>query len=186
MLQDECVCLSGPSGAGKTLLLRAIADLDAHQGQLFLDDVECNDFSGAEWRRHVGLLPAESQWWYDSVGEHFDQTDYELLEQLGFEEEVMRWQISRLSSGERQRMALVRLLSLRPRVLLLDEPTASPDPDNVKIVEEAIKDYRERNKAPVLWVSHNPQQIARVGDRRLYIAKGQLLPEPELPCISPR
>ena len=95
--------MSGPSGAGKTLLLRAIADLDPHRGRVFLDDAECNAFSASDWRGRVGMLPAESQWWGDSVGEHFAQIDYGLLECLGFDKEVMHWQISRLSSGERQR-----------------------------------------------------------------------------------
>jgi ABC-type iron transport system FetAB ATPase subunit len=183
-LTAECVCLSGPSGAGKTLLLRAIADLDLHHGQIFLDDVECGDFSGSDWRSRVGLLPAESQWWSDRVGEHFAQTDYDLLERLGFGKEVMHWQVSRLSSGERQRLALVRLLSLHPRALLLDEPTASLDPDNVRCVEEVIKDFRRLNETPVLWVSHDPQQITRVAERSLYLVNGQLVPESDPLCIS--
>lgn len=185
-MQNECVSLSGSSGAGKTLLLRAIADLDQHQGQVFLDDKECNDFGGSDWRRHVGLLPAESQWWSDKVGEHFMQTDYELLARLGFDKEVMQWQVNRLSSGERQRLALVRLLSLHPSVLLLDEPTASLDPVNVQRVEAVIQEYRSRNETAVLWVSHDPQQISRVADRGLYINNGQLLTEADPLCISSR
>ncbi|MEO5703131.1 MAG: ATP-binding cassette domain-containing protein [Gammaproteobacteria bacterium] len=183
-MHDECVCLEGPSGAGKTLLLRAIADLDLHQGRVYLDDIERNTISGSAWRRQVGLLPAESQWWRDTVGEHFEHTDHDLLDRLGFDNEVMTWQVSRLSSGERQRLALVRMLSLHPRVLLLDEPTASLDPDNVQRVEEVIKHYRNHQPAAVLWVSHDPQQIARVANRSLYINKGQLLPRPDSVCIS--
>lgn len=173
----ECVALSGPSGVGKTLLLRAIADLDPHQGQVFLDELECQHYKGAAWRRQIGLLPAESQWWRDRVGEHFAQLNTRLLEKIGFAADVMDWQVSRLSSGERQRLALVRLLSLTPKVLLLDEPTASLDPDNVRCVEALLADYRRVHQTPVLWVSHDPQQVARVADRTLYLADSKRLTE---------
>jgi len=182
-VQDECVCLSGPSGAGKTLLLRAIADLDPHRGRVFLDEVECNDFNASDWRRQVGLLPAESQWWRDRVGEHFVEPDQDLLTRLNFDADVMQWQVNRLSSGERQRLALARMLCLRPRVLLLDEPTASLDPDNVRCAEEVVAHYRRQTGAAILWVSHDPGQIRRVAGRSYVIEQGKLLPEAEPLCI---
>ena len=64
---QECVTLSGPSGAGKSMLLRAIADLDNHEGDLYLDGVSSCRFKGHEWRRQVGLLPAEPAWWGDTA-----------------------------------------------------------------------------------------------------------------------
>ena len=67
----ECVALRGPSGSGKSLLLRAIADLDPHEGEVTLDGVACEMIPAPEWRRQVALLPVESQWWLDEVGEHF-------------------------------------------------------------------------------------------------------------------
>jgi ABC-type iron transport system FetAB ATPase subunit len=174
----ECVCLSGPSGAGKTLLLRSIADLDPHEGQVFLDDLDSTSTDAPSWRKTVGLLPAESQWWCDTVGPHFPEVDHERLETLGFAEDVMGWTVSRLSTGERQRLALIRLLINRPRALLLDEPTASLDPSNVGQVETLIEDYRKQMNAPVLWVSHDPAQAQRVADRRIEISEGKLTPLP--------
>jgi len=170
----ECVCLSGPSGAGKTLLLRSIADLDPHEGQVFLDDMESASIDAPSWRKTVGLLPAESQWWCDTVGPHFPTVDREGLEALGFGEDVMNWTVSRLSTGERQRLALLRLLVNHPRALLLDEPTASLDPSNVGQVETLLEDYRMKMNAPVLWVSHDPAQAERVADRRYEISEGKL------------
>jgi ABC-type multidrug transport system ATPase subunit len=172
----ECVCLSGPSGAGKTLLLRAMADLDPHEGRVLLDNLESNNIDAPSWRRAVGLLPAESRWWYDSVGPHFTDVDRNRLELLGFDEDVMNWTVSRLSTGERQRLALLRLLINRPKALLLDEPTASLDPSNVGQVESLLEDYRKQMNAPVLWVSHDLAQAERVADRRFEISHGQLEP----------
>lgn len=179
------MCLSGPSGAGKTLLLRAIADLDAHEGEVFLDGVECRSVNAALWRREVALLPAESQWWYDTVGEHYqDDVDLDLLARLGFGREALQWQVSRLSSGERQRLALLRLLSLSPKVLLLDEPTASLDPENVQRVEDIITHMRRERQVAVLWVSHDPYQAQRLAARRSFLANGSLKEECEPPCVS--
>ncbi len=169
----ECVCLSGPSGAGKSLLLRAIADLEPRDGTVMLDGRACREFSGPEWRCRVGLLGAESQWWFDQVGRHFPEADEAGLAALGFGPEVMAWEVARLSTGERQRLALLRLLANEPQALLLDEPTASLDPEMVRRVEALIDDYRQRHQVPLLWVSHDPAQIARVGDRHLRVVAGR-------------
>ena len=166
----QCVGLSGPSGSGKTLMLRAIADLDAHNGHVFLNDAECLTMQAPQWRKQVGLLPTESQWWHDTVGENFTSAvDLTLLKRLGFDGDALSWQVSRLSSGERQRLALVRLLSNRPQALLLDEPTASLDSTNIQNAEALIAEYRRNTGAAVLWVSHDMEQIARVAERHFQI-----------------
>jgi len=165
----ECVSLRGDSGSGKSLLLRAIADLDPHDGQVLLDDIPVTQFTAPQWRKQVALLPAESQWWQDQVGAHFPDEKCPWFEPLGFRTEAMHWQVSRLSSGEKQRLALARILINKPHVLLLDEPTASLDPDNVIAVERLINEYRCDTDAAVLWVSHDAQQAARVGNRHLQL-----------------
>ena len=175
----ECLCISGPSGSGKTSLLRAIADLDMHEGDVLLDDIECSGLKASEWRRRVGMLPAESDWWYEHVGEHFSEVADDRLKQLGFEQlgfdrSVLERKVLGLSSGERQRLALLRLLANEPRVLLLDEPTASLDPKNTRGAEQLVAQYRKKHRAAVLWVSHDPRQIKRVCDRHLRLRAGRL------------
>ncbi len=170
----DCVCVSGPSGAGKSLLLRALADLDPHQGRITLDGTPSADFNAAAWRKRVGLLPPESAWWNDQVGAHFSSIDEELLASVGLGSEVMGWSVRRLSSGERQRLALARLLGNRPDVLLLDEPTANLDPQNVARVETLVTRLREHDGTAVLWVSHDPVQIDRIASRRLMLRGGRL------------
>lgn len=173
----QCIGLSGPSGSGKTLMLRAIADLDDYSGHIYLDGVECRATPAPQWRRRVGLLPAESQWWCDTVGEHFPfHPDTTYLKELGFDMDVLSWRISRLSSGERQRLALARLLSKRPQALLLDEPTASLDQDNISHAENVIAEYRRGTQSAVLWVSHDMDQIARMAHRHFRI-DGQAITE---------
>ncbi len=165
----ECVSLRGDSGSGKSLLLRAIADLAPHTGQVLLDSTPSTQIAAPQWRKQVALLPAESHWWKDEVGAHFAGEECRWFDVLGFSAETMRWQISRLSSGEKQRLALARVLMNKPQVLLLDEPTASLDADNVIVVEKLIDEYRRDTGAAVLWVSHDAQQAARVGSRHLQL-----------------
>ena len=69
----------GPSGSGKSLLLRVLADLDPHDGDVLFDEKSINDYKPCEWRKKVALLPSESQWWFDSVGEHFHKHDFDIF-----------------------------------------------------------------------------------------------------------
>jgi len=156
------------------MLLRAIADLIPHRGDARLDSLECSQMKPSQWRKQVGYLPAESHWWSERVGDHFVMTDPDEFRQLGFEPQVLDWQVSRLSTGEKQRLALLRLLANQPHVLLLDEPTASLDAANVGNAEMLIREYGQLHQAPVVWVSHDKAQIRRVADRVLRLEDGVL------------
>ena len=169
----QCLGLSGPSGIGKSVLLKALADMLPHDGQVYLDDIESRQLTGPQWRQKVTLLPAESQWWCETVGEHFDHYDEQLFQALGFQEEVMDWQISHLSSGEKQRLACIRVLMKQPQVLLLDEPTANLDKHNRAQLETLIANYRQKHQIPVLWISHDGEQLSRISQEILYLGKDQ-------------
>ncbi|MFP4683478.1 MAG: ATP-binding cassette domain-containing protein [Ectothiorhodospira sp.] len=170
--------IAGTSGAGKSLLLRAIADLDRNTGRVTLEGRVRETFPPARWRRQVGYLPAEPVWWADTVGAHLESVDAAWLEALGFPTGVTDWSVERLSSGERQRLALARLLALRPRVLLLDEPTANLDPENTRRVEALVRDYLANHGAGALWVSHDAEQRQRLGGTSRYMESGRFVPAP--------
>lgn len=172
----KCAGMTGPSGSGKTLLLRAVADMDPHGGQVRLNGLSADQTSPELWRRQVGLLPAESAWWHDIVGPHFETDPQQWLDRLGFDRSVLSWEVRRLSSGERQRLALVRLLELMPRVLLLDEPTANLDARNIERVEAVIGQYRNHHNPSVLWVSHDLNQLRRCSDQIYVIEDSRLTP----------
>jgi len=171
----SCLTIAGPSGSGKSLLLRAIADIDPHEGEVSIDDQDSNSVTGPQWRRMVAMVPAESQWWYETVGEHFPDDARVDFAALGFSTEVRDWQIDRLSTGERQRLSLLRTLALEPRALLLDEPTAALDEKARKAVETLIANYRKQHNVPVIWVSHDEDQIKRISDAHMNIADGHLV-----------
>ena len=172
--RGECLGLSGPSGSGKTLLLRAIADMEPHEGAIFLDGSEQATIAAPAWRRQVGLLPAESLWWFDTVGDHFSRPDSSAVHRLGLDDAILDWPVSRLSSGERQRLAILRLLENQPRLLLLDEPTANLDEENALRAESILLEYRETTAASIVWVGHQKEQLLRVADRRFALSDGKL------------
>lgn len=171
---QECVAITGPSGAGKSLFLRAVADLDPNQGEVWLNSRPRLDYSPTQWRRMVGLLSAESHWWAETVREHFPQSRSCDLAALGFDSDVLDWTAARLSSGERQRLGLLRLLNNQPQVLLLDEPTANLDSLNTERVETLIDRYLDSAKACALWITHDPAQIKRIADRVATLVDGRL------------
>ena len=171
----EVVCLSGASGSGKSRLLRALADLDPHQGEVWLGDQAQQLLPAHEWRQRVRLAPAESQWWMDQVSEHFPE-DFEPSELplVGLPEAALNWQASRLSSGEKQRLGLLRALAWPLEALLLDEPTANLDAATAEQVESWLLQRIQEASWPTLWVSHDVQQIQRVSQRAFYLESGQL------------
>ena len=178
----ECIGITGPSGIGKTQLLRAVVDVIAHEGECWLDGLACSSVAAPKWRKRVAMVPAESFWWHDTVASHFPsglhgQATGSRLKKLGFPEDVGEWRISRLSTGERQRLALVRSLALNPAVLLLDEPTSSLDLKTACLVEEIVMDLCRKENMICLWVSHDLEQLTRVAQKTFRVSTHGLTEE---------
>lgn len=173
-----CVAVRGRSGAGKSLMLRAVADLDPSEGRITLDGKPRDAMPAPDWRRLVTYVAAESGWWADRVGDHFELEDIAAgyLPRLGFHGDVMSWPVSRLSSGEKQRLALLRAVVQGPRVLLLDEPTSALDPDATAKVESLLRE-KLQSGVGIVMVTHDKRQAERMSDRRYLIEDGRLSEE---------
>ena len=174
----ECIAIQGPSGAGKSVLLRMLADLDPHDGDALLDGRPATSMPAPAWRSAVVYQAAEPAWWEATARAHFAAADQAfidgMLAALGLPVELLDTATERLSTGERQRLALVRSLARRPRVLLLDEPTAALDPDGVARVEALLRDCLARGMA-ILIVTHADEQARRLALRTFRIDQGRLV-----------
>ena len=176
--EGECVALQGPSGAGKSLLLRAIADLDPNEGTVKLDGILREAMPAPRWRSQVTYVAAEPGWWADTVREHFSLWDQAmpLVERLGLPPDCGTWNIPRLSTGEKQRLGLVRALMLHSRVLLLDEPTSALDATSTATVEALVAE-RVAAGTGVLWSTHDGAQARRVASRLFLMESGGRIEE---------
>ncbi|MGB0748912.1 MAG: ABC transporter ATP-binding protein [Magnetospiraceae bacterium] len=174
----ECIAVRGNSGSGKSVFMRAVADLDPSEGRVLLNGVDRNDMPAPKWRRQVAYVPAESGWWAETVEAHFTEWDTArvMARRLGLDSQCGEWPITRLSTGERQRLALVRALNHAPKVLLLDEPTSGLDKTTTAAVEALVHE-RRADGAAVIWVTHDDGQVTRVAKRVLRVANGVLTEE---------
>ncbi|MES2073439.1 MAG: ATP-binding cassette domain-containing protein [Pseudomonadota bacterium] len=179
LVAGECVAILGASGSGKSVLLRMVADLDPHAGKVYLGNDARDGMPAPEWRRKVVYQAAEPAWWEPTAAAHFSDADRplvrEMLGQLGLDAELLGSDVTRLSTGQRQRLALIRSLVCRPRVLLLDEPTAALDQASILAVESLLQSRLAAGLA-IIWVTHSGEQAGRISHRRYEIRDRRLHP----------
>lgn len=106
--------------------------------------------------------PAKTGWLADPAAH---------LERVGLPAHYLSHEASALSGGERQRLALARTLVTEPEVLLLDEVTASLDPESTRMIEAVVRGWGR----PIIMISHSPEQVERIADRVLRLEGGRLL-----------
>ena len=194
------VGLFGPSGSGKSTLVNAIAGLIPATGTVRLDGTVWLDSAGgisepAE-RRRIGYVFQDSRLFphLDVTGnlgygerraprgEHYAARD-EIVALLGLEA-LLRRRVHQLSGGERQRVALGRALLAQPRLLLLDEPLASIDTARRDEVLPYLESLRDRFAIPMLYVSHQYEEVLRLATDVVLLAAGRVLATGSAAAIS--
>ncbi len=183
----------GESGSGKTLLLRSLAALDPIQGgTLRYRNEPILDKQIPEFRRDVIYLPQRPFLLEGSVeanlkmpfelkankAKKFNRSRIEnWLEQLGKSVTFLDKINDNLSGGEMQIVALLRAIQLDPKILLLDEPTASLDESLVTSVERFVHDWFQQSNRNVawVWITHSKEQARRVCKTVCRMNSGRLL-----------
>jgi ABC-type iron transport system FetAB ATPase subunit len=175
--RGTCAAITGASGSGKSLFLRMVADLDPNEGEVWLNEQARAAMAAPAWRRQVTYVAAESGWWAEIVIQHFAPNRRDeiatLASSLGLRAELLDAPVAQLSTGEKQRLALVRALLPAPPVLLLDEPTGPLDEESVVRVEALLR-QRMATGISILLVTHDPKQAERLGDQRYRMAARRL------------
>ena len=189
--QGLAYSLQGPNGAGKSTLLGILSFLSApHEGVVSFDgaQVSWKESFLRPLRRQVALVEQHpvmfSRSVRDNVGyglairgvgaaERNRQVD-EALELVGLRHLAEAW-APRLSGGETQRVAIARALANSPKVLLLDEPTASVDTQNRVIIEQVVAELRDRGDTTIVLCTHNRSQAWALCPHVIFLEEGQLV-----------
>ena len=175
--------LLGPSGAGKSTLLRLCNRLEVPTRGIVR--YRGDDIAGLDplWlRRRVGMVFQRPTPFPGTVADNLavaapDASDDEVAESLqraALPSAFLHRDVDGLSGGEAQRACLARTLITRPDVLLMDEPTASVDADNVGLLEAAARDL-VRHGTTIVWVTHDLAQADRVADDIVKLEHGRVV-----------
>jgi len=191
----ERIGIVGPTGSGKSTLVQHLAGLlEPTDGRVWLDGVAAHERSAAAraQRRRVGLA---FQYPEDQI---FERTVFRevafgprnlgleeaeiaarvhwALEMVGLEPVAMAERVPfTLSGGEMRRVALASIVSLRPEVLILDEPTVGLDPHGREELLARVLAWQEETGATLIIVSHNLEELARVAERAVVLTEGHVV-----------
>ena len=190
--KQERITLLGASGQGKSTLLRILALLEsADDGEILLNGTSFKTIDSRIWRMKVCYVAQQSVMLPGTIEENLKtvsklhgipfEEDYarKLMKQVGLD--YIEWgkQAMDLSGGEKQRVALVRSILLRPAVLLLDEITASLDHKSKESVEQMLIQLNIEEGISFIWVTHDIEQAKKVSDRVWLMEDGKLVKDLE-------
>jgi putative ABC transport system ATP-binding protein len=186
------LALVGPTGCGKSLILRALALLDSvDEGEIAWRGKSISDRDVPEYRARALYLQQRSPVLEGTVIDNLkvpfelhlrrespspENQLAQLLDHLGRDERFLATRTMNLSGGERQIVALLRALLVSPMVLLLDEPSAALDPHTTSTLEQLVDSWQRQVPAEraFVWVTHDPEQAKRVAHRVIRLDAGRI------------
>ncbi|WP_169713775.1 ABC transporter ATP-binding protein [Paludifilum halophilum] len=189
VIKKRLVVLMGPSGTGKSTLFRLLNRLeDPDEGVISYRGKPLKEWDPVRLRREVHYVYQSPILFLPTVEENLAYPLYlqdkelerpemiRLLQRVGLSRSYLHRFVDDLSGGEKQRVHLARSFSLRPEILLLDEPTASLDEESTERIEKEVRDFCDRG-GTVVWISHLRKQAERIADERWYLENGKLTRE---------
>ena len=187
--QGEVLAIAGHTGSGKSTLIQIVAGLiDLQSGSVTIDDLPVAD---KKIRRLVGIVfqYPEHQLFEETVERdigfaprNFGLSDAEIsarvdeaMRQVGLDAGLKNSSPFELSGGQRRRVAIAGILALKPKYLILDEPTAGLDPLAKENLLRELFGAVKKSGVTILLVSHNMEDIARFANRVVVLAQGEIL-----------
>ena len=187
--KGDYIYIVGPSGGGKSTFLKLCCHLiSPTKGDIFYKGKNLLDYNPIELRKEISYTFQTPYLFGDSISENIEfpfktrnlQVDYEkvysLMELFKINKDFLRKEVTNLSGGEKQRIALIRNLLFKPEILLLDEVTSALDMENTEIVEDAIN-VLNKEGVTIVWVTHNIGQSRRNGNKIITIENGEIKSE---------
>lgn len=203
--EGELVGIIGHTGSGKSTLIQHLNGLiKPTSGKIFIDGVDIHDknIKLRDVRFKVGLVfqYPEYQIFEETVYKdiafgptnmgldecEIDKRVRETAKLVGIDDSLLNKSPFELSGGQKRRVAIAGVMAMRPKVLILDEPTAGLDPRGREMILGQIKHYHEETGSTVLLVSHSMEDVARFAQKILVMNKGEVFCYDTPPAVFAR
>jgi len=188
-LEEKMItAILGSSGGGKTTFLKLLNNMiTADQGMIKYKGEEIESYDPVKLRREVVMLPQDPKIFKGTIKENFELTEEiagnkaskklnynELLNKVSLTQNIDDF-ADNLSGGEKQRLALARVMLLEPKVLLLDEPSSSLDKITEEKIINMVVDYAKENNRTLIMVTHSPEIAEKFADKIINIENGEIV-----------
>ena len=186
--KNKTIGLLGPNGCGKTTTIGMMLGLvSPTSGEIKIENKNINSFNRDEILKRFNfaspyvelpkkLTVKQNLEIYGRLYgvKNLKERIYEISDDLNIKNFFYR-KTGELSSGQKNRVSLAKSLINKPEILLLDEPTASLDPDIGDFIRSYIQDYKTKNKVTILLASHNMGEVERLCDSVIMMRKGKII-----------
>lgn len=183
----------GQSGSGKTTLLRLLNKLiSCDSGEIFYNNQPLSSIKSVDLRREVVMLPQTPAIFNGSIKDNLliglkfsekspvsDEKLHKMLKLVNLQKELSQ-DAEKLSGGEKQRVALARVILMEPEVLLLDEPSSALDEETEHMIIEALVNYTKENNKTLIMVTHSKKVASRFSDEIIEIKKDMIINDGEV------
>ncbi len=186
--QGEITCVIGRSGGGKSTFLKLLNNMvSSKSGIIKFKGKEISNYNPIKLRREVLMLPQNPVIFSGTIRDNFlitlqyndeyemsDEKYKKILNKVGLNKLSLDDRADRLSGGEKQRLALARILLLDPDVLLLDEPSSALDDETERIIIEMVVNCINEKNGTLIMVTHSKEIAEKYGNRIITINEGEL------------
>jgi putative ABC transport system ATP-binding protein len=186
--EKKTTAIVGRSGSGKTTLLKLLNKLiSPYGGTIYYRDIPLEAIDAVTLRREVVMMPQTPVIFEGNIRENLliglkfsekklppDNKLMDMLHVVGLDKKLDE-PAHRLSGGEKQRLALARVMLMEPRVWLLDEPSSALDKETEDEVMKKIMDFGKRNGSTIIFVTHSTPMAEKYAEEMIEIENGEIV-----------